>query len=122
GRVSPGRARHAAPDSRRGGRSLNSRPGPTSHCPMKLLLIGDERKNRRMFAWGFSSDPYRVRMARSCAGVGELLAVDSFHAACVDLKMQEDNGIGIVEYLHRRLPGLPIVALGGEKDRKLVAG
>jgi DNA-binding NtrC family response regulator len=88
---------------------------------MKLLLVGDERKNRRMFAWGFSSEPYRVKMANSRASVSQLLDADSFQAACVDLKMQEDNGISIVAYLHNRLPGLPIVALGGDKDRKLLA-
>jgi DNA-binding response OmpR family regulator len=54
---------------------------------MNLLLIGDARKNRRMFAWGFSADTYRVRLASSRREVDGLAATDSFHAACIDWKM-----------------------------------
>ncbi len=87
---------------------------------MKLLLVGDERKNRRMAAWGFSSDPFRVKTASTRAAVGQLLEVDEFQAACVDLKMQDDDAIAVVESLHGRLPQLPIIALVGPDDRKLV--
>lgn len=86
---------------------------------MKLLLIGDERKNRRMFAWGFSTEPYRIRMASSRLAVDESLEADAFQAACVDLGMQGDDPTGIVEHLHRRVPELPIVALVNGRERKL---
>lgn len=89
---------------------------------MKLLLIGDARNNRRMFAWGFSGEPYQVRTANSRAAVGELLKDEAFQAACVDLKMQEDSGIQILEFLKSKLPELPIVALVSEGDRKLLPG
>jgi two-component system, NtrC family, response regulator AlgB len=88
---------------------------------MKLLLIGDERKNRRMAAWAFSAEPYRLKMANSRATVAQLLEAEEFQAACVDLKMQEDNGVTLVEMVHARLPHLPIVVLIGPEDRKLVA-
>lgn len=87
---------------------------------MKLLLIGDERKNRRMFAWGFAADPYRVRLASSRAAVEELLANETFQAVCIDLKMQEDPAGPIIELLHGQAPKLPIVALIGAADRKIV--
>ena len=48
---------------------------------MKLLLIGDERKNRRMCSWGFSGNSYRVRLANSRPMVDVALANESFHAA-----------------------------------------
>ncbi|HUR56478.1 MAG TPA: sigma-54 dependent transcriptional regulator [Opitutaceae bacterium] len=88
---------------------------------MKLLLVGDERKNRRMVAWGFSSEPYRVKTASSRAAVGQLIEADEFQAACIDLKMQDDNAVAIIESLHVRLPQLPLIALAAADDKKLVA-
>jgi two-component system, NtrC family, response regulator AlgB len=96
--------------------------GPTSLMAMKLLLIGDERKNRRMAAWGFDSGSYQVKTANSRFAVGEAIEAESFQAACIDLKMEEDDGVHIVEFLHGRLPRLPIVALVGPKERRLVTG
>jgi len=83
---------------------------------MKLLLIGDERKNRRMFSWGFASDPYRVRMAHSRPMVDAAITAESFQAACIDLKMQDDNPAAILEILRRRVAELPVVALVGPDD------
>lgn len=83
---------------------------------MKLLLIGDERKNRRMFSWGFASDPYRVRMAHSRPMVDAAISAESFQAACIDLKMQDDNPAAILEILRRRAAELPVVALVGADD------
>lgn len=86
---------------------------------MKLLLIGDERKNRRMFAWGFGAEAYEVKMASSRAAVAELIEAEPFQAACVDLKMQEDDATAILEHMHRRVPELPVIALVGDRQRKL---
>lgn len=88
---------------------------------MKLLLIGDERKTRRMLAWGFATEPYRVKCANSWKEVEACLATDPFHCACVDLRMQEDDAESLVERLHGRLPALPVIALLGERNRELVA-
>lgn len=87
---------------------------------MKVLLIGDERKNRRMFAWGFAADPYRVRLASTRASVDQLIGAEPFQAACIDLKMQQDEAAPIIELLHRRVPELPIIALIGAADRKIM--
>src|SRR5687767_7534492 len=84
---------------------------------MKLLLVGDERKNRRMSVWGFGADGYRVCRASSRASVEAIITTESFHVACLDLKMREDDGTAILGMLHCKLPQLPIVALVGEKDR-----
>jgi NtrC-family two-component system response regulator AlgB len=86
---------------------------------MKLLLIGDERKNRRMVAWGFASEPYRVQMATARSQVTDALEHETFHAACIDWKMQEENAALLVELLRERIPELPVIALIGEKDRHL---
>ncbi len=88
---------------------------------MKLLLIGDERKSRRMCSWGFSGDSYRVRLANSRPMVDVALATESFHAACIDLKMQEDNPAAILETVRAVAAKLPIVALIGAGDTKGMA-
>jgi len=88
---------------------------------MKLLLIGDERKNRRMFAWGFADEPYRARLASSLAAVEELVAAERFQIACIDLKMLEDNAAAILDRLHARMPELPVIALIAQRDRKTAA-
>ena len=87
---------------------------------MKLLLIGDERKNRRMFAWGFAAEPYRVRLASSRTAVEELLGTEAFQVACIDLKMTQDDATAIIEAVHATVPSLPIIALIGAADRKIV--
>ena len=74
-----------------------------------------------MVAWGFSSEPYRVKTANSRAAVGQLIEAEEFHAACIDLKMQDDNAVAIIESLHVRLPQLPLIVLAAAEDRKLVA-
>ena len=49
--------------------------------------------------------------------VEAMITAESFHVACIDLRMQEDDGAAIVGLLHRKLPYLPVVALAGDKDR-----
>jgi NtrC-family two-component system response regulator AlgB len=87
----------------------------------KLLLIGDERKNRRMYAWGFANERFKVKLASSFTAVEALLDAESFHAICVDLKMQEADPTAFVERVHERVPEVPIIALVGERERKLAA-
>ena len=88
---------------------------------MKLLLVGDERKNRRMIAWGFTAEPYRVKMASSRAALADLLETHEFQIACVDLRMQEDDALALIDYLHEKLALLPLVTLLGENDKRLIA-
>lgn len=83
---------------------------------MNLLLIGDARKNRRMFAWGFSAETYRVRLASSRRDVDELAVTEAFHAACIDWKMSDANAGELAALLRERFPDLPVVALVGERD------
>jgi NtrC-family two-component system response regulator AlgB len=88
---------------------------------IKLLLIGDARKNRRMFAWGFAADTYQLKLASSRAAVLALIEGERFHAACIDWKMRDDDAVGIAATLHTRLPELPVVALIGENDQSVAS-
>jgi two-component system, NtrC family, response regulator AlgB len=89
---------------------------------MKLLLIGDERRNRRMVARGFAGEPYRVRTASNSRDVGQLIETDRFQAVCIDLQMRQDHGAAILDILHDRVPELPIVALIADPARQSPAG
>jgi NtrC-family two-component system response regulator AlgB len=84
---------------------------------MKLLLIADEQKLRRMLAWGFAAEPYRVKLACTRQAVEERIKTESFQAACIDWKAHAEAAADIAQFLHARLPGLPIIALVAEKDR-----
>lgn len=88
---------------------------------MKLLLIGDERKNRRMFAWGFGGESYKVTMASTPAAVAEALEHGRFQLACVDVKMMGDEAIPVLEYLQRRVPELPVIALVDRQQKTEVS-
>ncbi len=74
-----------------------------------------------MYAWGFSGEPYRVKLAGTRVAVDEALNQDTFQAACIDFKMQEENALVVIESIHRRAPELPIIALIGAADRKSVS-
>jgi NtrC-family two-component system response regulator AlgB len=83
---------------------------------MKLLLIADPAKGRRMHAWGFSPATYDVKFAHSPTTVSELLEKEPFHIACIDWKMRCGNAGEITAMLQTQLPTLPVIALVGEKD------
>ncbi len=72
-------------------------------------------------AWGLGADPYRVKAASTRTEVGALIESDSFQAACIDLQMREDDGPTIVDYLHGRLPRLPIIAVIGPEEESVAA-
>ncbi len=88
---------------------------------LKLLIIGDDRKNRRMLNWGLPADSFEIHGANSRASVSALLEQQAFHVACVDTRMQDDDALSIIGLLRRRTPRLPIVALLAERDRRLLA-
>jgi len=88
---------------------------------LKILLVGDERKNRRMSNWTLPTDAYEVVLAGTRSAVTTLLDQQAFHLACVDLRLQEDDPLSIVGLLRRRFPRLPVVALLPERDRRVIA-
>lgn len=85
---------------------------------MKLLLVGEEVKSRRLVAQGFALRPYEVHTASSCVSVESLVGAHAFQAACVDLTAKAINFSPIIAALRQRLPQLPIVALVGPSQSK----
>jgi NtrC-family two-component system response regulator AlgB len=88
---------------------------------LKLLIIGDERKNRRVFNWNLSADGFHLRTASTRPAVTALLQEHAFQAVCIDMRMEEDEAFAMIDLVRRRVPRLPIVALLAERDRRVVA-
>lgn len=88
---------------------------------LNLLIIGDERKSRRMLNWGLASDAGHFHLATTRGEVSALLDQQSFHAACVDTRLDGDDPLELIGLLRRRAPQLPVVALLGERDRDAAA-
>src|SRR5690242_12492007 len=82
----------------------------------KILIIGDDRKTRRLCNWGLASDAWQAQTANSRTGVISVLDRHAFHVACIDLQMAQDNPDAIIDVLQQRVPDLPIVALLSERD------
>jgi NtrC-family two-component system response regulator AlgB len=88
---------------------------------LKLLLIGDDRKPRRMLNWGLPSDSFEIHSANSRAMVSALLDQQAFHVACIDTRMGEDDPLSMIGLIRRRVARLPVVALLAERDRRLLS-
>lgn len=83
---------------------------------MNLLLIGDEPRCRRLISNGLAGGTVTVRSASTLAAVEKLIGAEAFHVACIDLRMKEASGDALLDVVHARLPGLPVVALLGPDD------
>lgn len=88
---------------------------------LNLLIIGDERKSRRMLNWGLAPDAAHLHVATTRGEASALLDQQAFHAACVDTRLESDDPLELIGLLRRRAAQLPIVALLGDHDRGLLA-
>ena len=84
---------------------------------LNLLIIGDERKSRRMLNWGLASDSAHLHVATTRGEASALLDQQAFHAACVDTRLESDDAFELIGLLRRRAAQLPIVALVGDRAR-----
>jgi NtrC-family two-component system response regulator AlgB len=84
---------------------------------MKLLLIGDERRNRRMLAWGFATPECRLNLAGSRSSIEMQIEREAFHVACINWKMDGEDPGALLDVLRTRVPQLPVVALLGHDER-----
>jgi two-component system, NtrC family, response regulator AlgB len=88
--------------------------------PLTLLIIGEERRIGRILTWGLGSDAYQVHVASGRTSAADLLDEHEFNVACVDMRGDEDDARASIELLRQRAPRLPIIALVGERDRRLM--
>jgi len=77
----------------------------------KILVIDDDAHileviQMRLKAWGYS-----VTIARNGKEALAALSADAFNLAVIDLRLEEENGIVLMEELIRHFPNLPIIIL-----------
>ncbi|MBI5308477.1 MAG: sigma-54-dependent Fis family transcriptional regulator, partial [Planctomycetes bacterium] len=77
----------------------------------KIVVIDDDAHileviQMRLRAWGYS-----VFIARNGKEALAALSADSFNLAIVDLRLEDESGLGLMEELIRHSPNLPIIIL-----------
>ena len=85
---------------------------------LKFLFVADERTIRRLRRSGLGSDTCEIHAASSRATIDALLQQHGFHAACLDVRMTEDEPLALMQFLRRRVPRLPVVALLPARNRR----
>src|SRR5438045_2518702 len=87
---------------------------------MKLLLIGDEVKSRRLKAAGFEPEQYQVSIASTQPELERLLHTESFQAAVLDYQITSENSLVMLRALHDIAADLPVVVVCTVKDESSV--
>ncbi len=87
---------------------------------MKLIIIGDEAKSRRLKAAGFEPENYQVVTASTVDELKRVLREDRFQVALLDVQMTSEDSLTMVKALHYSAPQLPVVALCSARDENLV--
>lgn len=78
-----------------------------------LLVLDDDRVFRERLIRAMEKRGFRVLGAEGVRKAGELIATHEFTHAICDLRLEDGNGLDIVEGLHRKNPEAAIVVLTG---------
>ncbi|MDX2185854.1 MAG: sigma-54 dependent transcriptional regulator [Opitutaceae bacterium] len=88
---------------------------------MKLLLVGDEERMRKLAAFGLIQEHEESTIVSSAAEVEELDTLSIFNAAVVDWEMRKSPASELIASLRERWRSLPVVALVSSSERGLHA-
>ena len=83
----------------------------TAKTPGKVLIVDDDRNLLGLLKMRLESSGYIVTTALREQEAKEAVAGDIFDLAIVDLQLAEQDGISLMEDLHRVLPGMPVIIL-----------
>lgn len=81
--------------------------------PPALLLVDDDKDLRESLRLEFSERGYDVWEAGSLTDVQQLLDVNAFRFALIDLRLHLDNGLDLIPEILNRYPQCRIVVLTG---------
>ncbi len=89
---------------------------------MRILLVednpGDARLLQEMLADAVGQTTEMLRVGQLSAAL-DLLAIESFDVALLDLGLPDSSGIGTFEKLHEQHPDVPVVVLSGLDDESV---
>jgi len=77
---------------------------------MKILLVGDEAKNRRLLAFGLATETDEPAAITSIAELMQLKTLRGFDVALIDWEMRGEPAAAVLSQLRRLAPCLPVVA------------
>ncbi|MEO0054433.1 MAG: hypothetical protein RLZZ50_380, partial [Verrucomicrobiota bacterium] len=88
---------------------------------MKILLVGDEARMRRLTAFGLAGASDQLSMIGSCAELGRLPDLRDHDVAFFDWDMRGEDAGDLLSRLRQLAPALPFVALTGREARRAEA-
>ena len=77
--------------------------------PKKVLVIDDEAHIRMLYTDELSEDGYEVITAEGGQGLMERLANESPDAVILDIKMQDYNGLDLLQDIRNQYYDLPVI-------------
>ena len=80
-------------------------------APGKVLIVDDDRNLLGLMKMRLESSGYAVATALNDQEAKTAVAGDVFDLAIVDLQLGEQDGISLMEDLHRVLPDMPVIIL-----------
>lgn len=87
----------------------------------RLLIVEDDRRLRQMLSWELEDLGYEVALAEGCAAALELARSRPFDLALIDYNLPDGDGIGLMESLRERQPGLRALLCSGVPTPENVA-
>lgn len=84
---------------------------------MKILLLGDEARTRRLLSFGLAGPDDQPAVVASVAELGRLHDLAEFDAALLDWEMRGAEAPALLQHLRRLAPALPIVVLAARSTR-----
>ncbi len=77
----------------------------------KILIVDDDRNLLELLAMRLESSGYEAVAVQREQDARDAAAAAVFDLAIVDLQLKEQDGISLMEELHRKDPGMPVVIL-----------
>lgn len=87
---------------------------------MKLLVIGDEYKNRRLLAFGLGGD-VEFTCVSSPRDIERLYSLNDYAVALIDWEMKTWDASELLDLLRRTAPILPVVAMAASAEAAVTA-
>lgn len=89
---------------------------------MRILLIGDEQKSRRLLALGLGdSDPSEFTMVSLVDDLLRLPLEREFNVALLDWEMRSASAVELLGALRRKAPQLPVVVMAANDEAAAAA-
>lgn len=77
----------------------------------RILVVDDDYNILQVLRMRLVSGGHQVATASDGAQAQDLVQTDPVDLALIDLKLKNEDGIALMEALHREIPGLPVIIL-----------